>query len=378
MITNLTVFGVLSQHLRKSILSRGLALLGFDLCSVEAIGAEAPAVASPGDAEWAAVTNACHLPTPPAEWQQHRPSPAEIASFREAQSKRATEAANVALGFYTKFPKHPKAAAAKAKDFEMSRAAYQLGNTNQLTHLLAVEADRLKDPGLSEDDRLEIRVGAIQRNAMLKQSEGTPAMMAEYETGVRSLRKEFPKRPEVYQMMLEIASNSQTDKAIALAKELLASDAPEETKTEAKTLLKKFDAVGKPLALSFAAVDGRQVDLAKMKDKVVLVDFWATWCGPCVGELPHVKAAYDKLHEKGFEIVGISFDQNKEALEKFVADKQMAWPQFFDGKGWQNQFGQEFGIQSIPAMWLVDKKGNLRDLNGREDLAAKVEKLLAE
>ena len=56
----------------------------------------------------------------------------------------------------------------------------------------------------------------------------------------------------------------------------------------------------------------------------------------------------------------------------------MTWPQFFDGKGWQNQFGLEFGIHSIPAMWLVDKKGILRDMSAREDLAAKVEKMLAE
>ncbi|HZQ47090.1 MAG TPA: TlpA disulfide reductase family protein, partial [Verrucomicrobiae bacterium] len=102
------------------------------------------------------------------------------------------------------------------------------------------------------------------------------------------------------------------------------------------------------------------------------------WCGPCVGEIPNVKAAYEKLHGKGFEIVGISFDQSKEALEKFVTEKEMAWPQYFDGKGWGNKYGQEFGINSIPTMWLVDKKGNLRDTNARGELEEKVAKLLAE
>ena len=110
----------------------------------------------------------------------------------------------------------------------------------------------------------------------------------------------------------------------------------------------------------------------------VFVDFWATWCGPCVGEIPNVKAAYEKLHPKGFEILGISFDQEKDALETFVKKKGMTWPQYFDGEGWQNKFGQEFGINSIPAMWLVDQKGILRDMNARDGLAGKVEKLLAE
>ena len=136
--------------------------------------------------------------------------------------------------------------------------------------------------------------------------------------------------------------------------------------------------VGQPLALKFQSVDGHHVDLSKMGGKVVLVDFWATWCGPCVAELPHVKAAYEKLHAKGFEIVGISLDSDKAKLQAFTKQNGMQWSQYFDGKGWKNEISTKFGIHSIPAMWLVDKKGNLVDMQGRQDLEAKVEKLLAE
>jgi len=136
--------------------------------------------------------------------------------------------------------------------------------------------------------------------------------------------------------------------------------------------------VGQPLDIKFQSVDGHHVDLSKLQGKVVLVDFWATWCGPCVGEVPHVKATYEKLHSKGFEIVGISLDQDKAALQSFVKKHGMTWPQYFDGKGWKNSISTKFGINSIPQMWLVDKKGNLVDMKGRENLEAKVEKLLAE
>lgn len=96
-----------------------------------------------------------------------------------------------------------------------------------------------------------------------------------------------------------------------------------------------------------------------------------------MAELPNVKATYEKLNPKGFEIIGISFDQDQDKLENIVQREKMPWPQHYESGG-QNKFGEEFGITGIPTMWLVDKKGNLRDINGREDLAEKVEKLLAE
>ena len=138
------------------------------------------------------------------------------------------------------------------------------------------------------------------------------------------------------------------------------------------------DLKSKPVEIKFTAIDGKEVDLAKMRGKVVLIDFWATWCGPCVAELPNLLKAYEKLHPKGFEIIGISLDQDKAKLESFVKEKGMTWTQYFDGKGWQNDISTRFGIQSIPAMWLVDKKGMLVSNDVRGKLEELVEKALKE
>ncbi len=134
----------------------------------------------------------------------------------------------------------------------------------------------------------------------------------------------------------------------------------------------------KPLELKFTAVDGTEVDISKLKGKVVLIDFWATWCGPCVAELPEVLAIYKELHDKGLEIVGISLDQEKEKLESFTKEKGMTWPQYFDGKGWENSISSRFGITEIPTMWLVDKKGMVVNTTAGLGLKENVEKLLAE
>jgi thiol-disulfide isomerase/thioredoxin len=158
----------------------------------------------------------------------------------------------------------------------------------------------------------------------------------------------------------------------------------------ARSQLRLSDLRHHPLDLAFTAVDGRAVDLSKLRGKVVLVDFWATWCRPCLAELPNVKRVYAAYHDRGFEVVGVSFDkapdpQNPAPFEKsagqlqaFTAEQGMPWPQYYDGKYWANALGVKYDIHSIPAMFLLDKEGRLSDANARgEQLEAEVKELLS-
>ena len=113
-------------------------------------------------------------------------------------------------------------------------------------------------------------------------------------------------------------------------------------------------------------LQGNPLSVAKYKGKLVLVDFWATWCGPCVGELPSVIKAYNKHHADGFEIIGISLDMDEQKLKSFLKTKELPWAQYFDGKGWQNKLAAKYGIQSVPATFLLDGDGKIvgQDLRG--------------
>lgn len=117
-------------------------------------------------------------------------------------------------------------------------------------------------------------------------------------------------------------------------------------------------AAGQP-AIKFKArsTGGAAIDFpAGYPGKVVLLDFWAIWCGPCIGELPHLTAAYQKYHDQGFEVLGISLDREGDGrkLADFTKKNRMPWPQIFDGKYWQAEIAQLYGVRSIPTAYLVD------------------------
>jgi peroxiredoxin len=122
-------------------------------------------------------------------------------------------------------------------------------------------------------------------------------------------------------------------------------------------------------------LNGKPLSISNYKGKVVLIDFWATWCPPCVAFMPEVQKVYEKYHADGFEIIGISLDDNQAALKNFLEKKDIPWPQFFDGKHWQNQLAVKYGIVEVPQAFLLDGDGKIiaRDLIGPplEDAVAK-------
>src|SRR4051812_13071476 len=208
-----------------------------------------------------------------------------------------------------------------------------------------------------------------------------------------ALAKKFPEEPAVSGAAIMLAGTTaldakdQREKITSIVTGTLKGNAAaiaakqiEQTnaKFEARARLKGLEGV--PLVLEGPTPSGAAFTTADLKGKVVLIDFWASWCEPCKQELPKLKKVYAQYHSQGLEVVGISCDSSGEDLLKFLGqNRDVAWPQLFDAAnpGW-HKLAEKFGVNSVPTVFLIDRKGTVRSVEARETYDKLVPELLKE
>jgi len=280
---------------------------------------------------------------------------------------------------------HPESAAARRDGrYQMLTFLVVLGDAAGTKELDTAVASKDKDEALSAQ--------CAQTSANWLLANKDAAAQKKLLDGMEVLAKANPRNDSLAKTLMMMSNFAAADKDNAQrATDIITANLKGEMAQDIQKFLaqkKEMDAAegnlkaleNKPLTIAGKTIDGKDFTSADWKGKVILVDFWATWCGPCRGELPHVKKLYADYHAKGLEIVGVSCDNGPDDLTNFLKeDGGMPWPQVFDkdNPGW-SPIAKKLGISGIPTMFVIDKAGVVRSVEGREKANELVPQLLDE
>lgn len=242
------------------------------------------------------------------------------------------------------------------------------------------------------------QLDALRQLNRLAQMSGKPSAMDKYYAlWVKQLSNEetVDHRELAYsceQSLINIKNNQGREKAVKTLNEnyaaIIKSKSAQYGEQIINQLLASVDApsTGETVDLAFTSMNDKEIKLKDYKGKVVLIDFWATWCGPCVAELPTLKKSYSTYRDQGFEILGISLDGGKQTLEEttktvktFIKENDIQWENKLSGDGWSEALAKDFKVTGIPATFLIGKDGkiaatNLRGLELEEAIKAELAK----
>jgi len=336
-----------------------------------ALLATAPLARASADSEWAAIIA---LDKGPGQTPASRDEALRIAHIWFEKQSAALRA------FIAAYPADPRVLDAKLRLTSIRAAQGEMDGKPAevraaLLELLALE----KSPTVPRERLPDVTFRRI--SLQMQTLEGSPAQIREaVVTAARNYAARFPADKRAPRLLVEAAT--QCDDVPNTMRELLlaAKTLSREPALDARIAddLRRMESLGRPVTASFSTIQGGTIDLARLRGRVVVLVFWAAESPPSVIWMESFLPELRKLADPQLTVIGVSLDSDRANLLGAMKALGIDWPTHFDGKGWDNALGRQLGINALPTVWLLDKKGNLRALNARETYAPIIRQLLRE
>ncbi len=319
----------------------------------------------------AAILSALEAVEVPEYDPERRQEEGYVESFIAARDKARGARAELIAQLYEAAPNHDELTALLPERWEFVGQADPQRVLAETDKVLAGEAAA----------PLQLEASYHRASAVMMSSEFDPTQSLD---AIDAFLERGPGDERGAQLLVMVASYGEKDLAARTKLyERVKKDFPESFHArQAESKLRQFAAIGKPFELTFDdAIGGEAISMQGLRGKVVVLDFWATWCGPCIAEMPEMKELYAEFQPQGVEFIGVSLDSapDKGGLEKlkaYVAENEVPWPQYYQGNGWESEFSSSWGINSIPALFVVDQQGNLFSVDARGRLETLLPEML--
>ncbi|MDD5199892.1 MAG: TlpA disulfide reductase family protein [Terrimicrobiaceae bacterium] len=351
------------------MIDRTVHALAFALLTAAgAIAADAPKDA---DAAWAVIEQ---LDKGPPNTPTSRDEALRLAHEQFAKQRAALAA------FVAAYPADPRALDAKlsltsirAATGAMERKPAEIQGA--LLELMAIEKSK-------DVPRARLPDVAFRRISLQMQTlDGSEAEIREaVVTAARNYAARFPEDKRAPRLLVEAATQCDDDPRTMRALLTSAQTLSREPALNARIAddMRRLESLGRPVNAKFQTIQGRMIDLAALRGSVVVLLFWAAESPPSLLWMQQFRTALAKIPQENLRIVMVSLDEDRKDLDEAMRAYDITWPTHFDGKGWENAVARPLGINAIPTVWLLDKRGNLRTLNARESYDTWIRRLQRE